>query len=194
MTSPENSPGSLSDKVVKLHKALEEHGIPHAFGGAIALGFHKEPRATYDIDLNIFLPPELKETAIETLEDLFTISDPDRLATEISSQDQGKIYWGETRIDLFFADTDFHKSMAERAYKVNYGGDEITITSAEDLIVCKALLNRPKDWLDIDGVVSAQGPNLDVAYVIHWLEYFLGDNDPTFSRLKTAVDIAQEPN
>ena len=30
--------------------------IPHAFGGALALAYYAEPRATIDIDLNLFIP------------------------------------------------------------------------------------------------------------------------------------------
>lgn len=36
--------------------------------------------------------------------------------------------------------------------------------SAEDLIVLKAFADRPKDWMDIDGVLVRQSPRLDGAY------------------------------
>jgi hypothetical protein len=45
-------------KVVKLNEVLAERNIPYAFGGAIALNYHREPRSTLDIDINIFLSPE----------------------------------------------------------------------------------------------------------------------------------------
>jgi hypothetical protein len=47
---------SLPEKIVALHEALGE--IPHAFGGAIALAYYAEPRATIDIDLNLFVPAD----------------------------------------------------------------------------------------------------------------------------------------
>ncbi|MGQ0465928.1 MAG: hypothetical protein ACT4QG_11470, partial [Sporichthyaceae bacterium] len=48
-----SEPGLL-DKVVSIHEALDDAGIAHAFGGALALAFHVEhPRATADIDVNI---------------------------------------------------------------------------------------------------------------------------------------------
>ncbi|MHB8263309.1 MAG: hypothetical protein ACYDGY_06135 [Acidimicrobiales bacterium] len=44
----------FADQVVAVHLVLEEAGIPHAFGGAIALGYYTlAPRATDDIDINI---------------------------------------------------------------------------------------------------------------------------------------------
>jgi hypothetical protein len=37
--------------------------------------------------------------------------------------------------------------------------------SAEDLLVLKAFANRPKDWLDVDGVIIRQGGTLEWDYV-----------------------------
>lgn len=46
MTTP-----TLAQRVLALEHALS--GIPHAFGGALALAYYAEPRATIDIDLKI---------------------------------------------------------------------------------------------------------------------------------------------
>ena len=48
---------SLSDKVEAIHRALSQAKIPHAFGGALALAYYTEPRATIDIDINVFVTP-----------------------------------------------------------------------------------------------------------------------------------------
>lgn len=37
--------------------------------------------------------------------------------------------------------------------------------SAEDLIVLKAFADRPKDWLDIEGILIGQAAQLDWPYV-----------------------------
>ena len=44
---------ALPDKVVALGRALDD--VPHAFGGALALAYYAEPRATQDIDVNVFV-------------------------------------------------------------------------------------------------------------------------------------------
>ena len=41
--------------------------IPHAIGGALALAYYAEPRATIDIDLNVFVPPERWEEVVGAL-------------------------------------------------------------------------------------------------------------------------------
>ena len=43
------SPGNL--------QTLEDNDIEYAIGGALALGYYATPRATVDVDINIFVPP-----------------------------------------------------------------------------------------------------------------------------------------
>ncbi len=48
---------TLVEKVVALSDALTTAGVPHAFGGAIALAYCTEdPRGTRDVDVNAFVP------------------------------------------------------------------------------------------------------------------------------------------
>lgn len=41
--------------------------------------------------------------------------------------------------------------------------------SAEDLIVLKAFADRPKDWVDVEGVLIRQSTGLDWDYIRHHL-------------------------
>src|SRR5213594_2717229 len=49
---------SAAEVARDLADALEQGGIPYAIGGAIALGFYAAPRATVDVDVNVFVSPE----------------------------------------------------------------------------------------------------------------------------------------
>jgi hypothetical protein len=49
---------SLTQKVPAVHRSLDGAGIHHAFGGAIAFAYHGVPRATADVDVNVFLGVE----------------------------------------------------------------------------------------------------------------------------------------
>ncbi len=42
-------------------------------------------------------------------------------------------------------------------------------STAEDLIIHKAIADRPKDWMDIEGVIWRQRGKLDVPYLRRWL-------------------------
>ena len=46
----------FDEKIVAIERALVDAAIPHAFGGANALAYYATPRATADIDLNVFVP------------------------------------------------------------------------------------------------------------------------------------------
>ena len=45
------------DVARQLADALEDNDIEYAIGGALALGYYATPRATVDVDINIFVPP-----------------------------------------------------------------------------------------------------------------------------------------
>ena len=49
---------ALGDQLLAVHDGLDAAGIPHAIGGAIALGYCVlEPRGTRDVDVNVFVAP-----------------------------------------------------------------------------------------------------------------------------------------
>jgi hypothetical protein len=58
-------PLSLAGKVVALDAALVD--VPHAFGGALALAYYAEPRATIAIDLNVFVGTDRVQVVAEPL-------------------------------------------------------------------------------------------------------------------------------
>jgi hypothetical protein len=41
---------------IAIAKAFDAHGVPYAIGGALAYGYWAVPRATLDIDVNVFVP------------------------------------------------------------------------------------------------------------------------------------------
>lgn len=184
MHSPEFGGETLPQKILGLHATFTEHRIAYAFGGAIALAYHAEPRATDDIDVNILMPPDRGPDVVAALDQLFPVEDREEQLHHIATRDQTRMLWGLTYVDLFFMDTAFHESLATRAQGVDFGGTEISIISAEDLVVCKALFNRPHDWVDIGRIATIQGEKLDRPYTQQWVEYFVGPDDPIIERLR----------
>lgn len=172
-------PQEIPAKIVKLHHVLAEHDIPYAIGGAIALGYYTEARGTSDIDVDIFLPPEEHAQAIAAFKETFLPANEEVFTREIRDRGQGRTRWDKTRIDVFFSNTEYQQAMAERVRTVPFNGSEIVILSAEDVIITKALFDRSKDWLDIDGVCQTMAPELDVAYLKQWL----GEDPSILSRV-----------
>jgi len=60
--------GSLVDAIATLVDAFEQAGIPYALGGAVAYSAWGEPRATRDIDLNVWLSADRLPEAFAVLE------------------------------------------------------------------------------------------------------------------------------
>ena len=81
---------SWSEKVIRLNQALAGSGTPYAFGGAIALNYHREPRSTLDIDVNVFLPPEAETPVLDTLAQLFDMADRPKVIDDVRRDGQAR--------------------------------------------------------------------------------------------------------
>jgi hypothetical protein len=174
--------GSLTPKIIWLHEMLESVGIPHQFGGAIALIWYRNPRATTDIDINLTLPPAAAEPVLEMMARLGVAIGPDDRVV-IARDGQARLDWDGSYLDVFFATTDFHFEMAELARLVRFGPVDIPILAPEHLIVCKAVFDRPKHWLDIDEMLR-WGTVLDTDLTLGWVAQFLGPEAPPLVRLR----------
>jgi len=57
----------------------------------------------------------------------------------------------------------FEERVIERSSSFEFlPGKSLRTCSAEDLIVYKAFADRPRDWVDIEGIVVRQGPHLNL--------------------------------
>lgn len=185
---PEDGPRlGWDEKVVRLNEALAAQNLPYAFGGAIALNYHREPRSTLDIDINIFVSPEHKDEVLAALGEVYDLSQQNKVARDLTAHGQARSSWGDTAVDLFLADTEFHDAMATRVQRQPFGDTTIPVLSIEDLLICKALFDRPKDWIDIEAVGRSRHGELDRRYIDSWLDQFLLPDDPKLARIREAL-------
>lgn len=187
MTDPRPSPNldeepSLPEKVITIHETLGESRVPHALGGALALAYYAEPRATIDIDINIFLPADQGQRIIDLLGELGV--DADRASKAALERDgQCRLWWGNNAVDLFFAYDPFHEEMRKQSRRVPFAGTMVPILAPEHLAVCKAIFDRRKDWIDIEQMLIATG-DLDISGIESWLERMVEETDPRLARLR----------
>lgn len=173
---------SLVDKVLHLHEVLEEAGIGHAFGGALALALHVEqPRGTADIDVNIGVPTERAREVLPALPAPIRHAPTDLAAVERDGQ--VRLWWGRTPVDLFFPQHLLHQVVAGRTVTMPLGDGVVPVLSATDLTVFKALFNRSKDWADIEEMVAFGAP--DIGEALAWLTEILGPDDARIDRLRS---------
>lgn len=179
---------SLPEKIVAIHEQLTRAKTPHAFGGALALAYYAEPRATIDVDLNLFVAPS---SYPDVERDLARIGVGDGVDIQVVERDgQCRLRWGNTPIDLFFAYDALHDAMRRASRSEPFGETKIPILAPEHLLVCKAIFNRPKDWLDIEQMLVCV-EDLDLTEVRTWLNRIVGADDPRRERLDHVAEACE---
>jgi hypothetical protein len=180
---------SLSEKVLLIEEGFRQRRIPHAFGGAIALAYYATPRATIDIDVNVFLSVDRADEVLGLLEGLGAEPLSQEEHAQLERDEQVRVHWDATPVDLFFSYDTLHDSCLERRRRMPFGEDDsIHVLAAEDLLLFKALFDRDKDWHDIEELVFAMADELDGAYAKSWLERIVGEQDPRYRRLCEVLD------
>jgi hypothetical protein len=175
---------TLPERVIALNDALMH--VPHAFGGALALAYYAEPRATVDIDLNVFVPANRYADVAAPLVALGVDANEPKAVAAATRDGQTRVMWDETPIDLFFAYDAFHDAAAAARRSVPFAESTIAILAPEHLVVCKVVFSRPRDWVDIDAMIEADVA-LDAAEVLRWVGRIAGDADPRYQRIASVL-------
>jgi hypothetical protein len=180
----QDQPAPLADMVVAIDEVLAVAKVPHAIGGAIAYAYYGEPRVTIDVDVNVFLStdrwPEVRDALAELGVDVST----DEAA--LARDGQVRLWWGRNAVDLFFSYDPFHDDMEEAVRRVPFGDVRIPILAPEHLAVCKAMFDRPKDWLDLEAMLAFIDP-LDLDAIRSWLTRMVGPEDERLEKLEALV-------
>jgi hypothetical protein len=171
---------AFPDKVVAIHRALAAARVPHAIGGAIALAYYAEPRATVDVDVNVFVPTDRWPDVKAALAPLGIDVELDEPA--LTRDGQVRLWWDRNPVDLFFSYDPLHDEMRAAIRRVPFADARIPILAPEHLAICKAVFDRPKDWLDIEAMLVVTEP-LDVDAIESWLTRLVGAGDERLEKL-----------
>ena len=139
----------LIEKVGAIHSALTEADLPHAFGGALALAWCVgDPRATIDVDINVFIAEEDAALLRSALPSGVALSDSD--IARLEDDGQVRVWWGDTPVDIFLNSTPLHESAAARTRWERLGRIRMPFLSCLDTAIFKAFFNRTRDWSDLE--------------------------------------------
>jgi hypothetical protein len=174
------TPPTLAERVLAIDEALRQ--VPHAFGGALALAYYAEPRATIDIDLNVFVDAGRFADVATPLAELGAPADDPTIEMIVRRDGQVRVMWDRTPVDLFFSYDAFHDAAAAALHTVPFADATIPILAADHLVVCKVIYNRPRDWVDIEAMLGA-GADMNAAEVLRWVARIAGDEDPRYERI-----------
>jgi hypothetical protein len=176
---------SLVEKIVAIDAALRAADVAHAFGGALALAFHiEEPRATRDIDVNIFAPSEQAQVVFDALPSAVHPTAKD--LRQVKKVGQVRLFWDDNPVDLFFSTHAFHDRAESEILEVPFADTTIPVLGATELAVFKAFFNRTKDWADIEAMVDAG--SVDLHRALGWLLDLLGPDDERLTRMRSLLE------
>lgn len=164
---PERPPLSLSlpETVIATHDALAANRIPHAFGGVLAVAYYGVPELTKRIELKVFLPSQNGAIVNEALKSL---------GIEVETDES---------IFVSLSNDEFNDEMQRGARQVPFAETRIPILGPEHLMVCKAMFDRAKDWLDIEQILVATSP-IEVEEIESLLVGIVGEADPRVGKLR----------
>lgn len=152
---------------------LEAEQVPYATIGGVAVSLLAQPRATQDIDIVIWLDQEKWDSFLRTgqgygfeprISDALDFAVKSRVLL-LRHQKSG------ISIDLSCGALPFEQEMIERATALNIGPLSLRVPMPEDLIITKAIAQRPKDIADIESLLNVH-QNLNITYIRRWVHEF----------------------
>ncbi len=154
-----------------LQRRCEDRGWRFCLIGGIALQRWGEPRETIDVDVTLLTGFGHEEEFVRELLSWYEARVPEPLAFALANRVLLLQARSGVGIDVALGGMPFEESAVARATPYEFApGIFLLTTSAEDLIVMKAFAARPKDWVDVEGIVIRQGEAIDWNYIEHHLQ------------------------
>jgi len=186
-----SEPPNAAQVAAEVARAFERVGISYAIGGALAYGLYGAPRATLDVDVNLFVEPEALAPVFEVLRELGATFDEAQARREAAEEGLFVAWLHGHRLDLFVPSIPFCRE-AERT-RVRLPAPPYLAAafflSAEAITLFKLLFFRSKDLADLERLVARQGERLDVRYVRERLVEMMGEDDV---RVRRWDELVQE--
>jgi hypothetical protein len=169
----------------QLQAVCEMQGWQYCFIGGLALQRWGEPRETIDVDLTLLTGFGGEETFVRELLRHF---EP-RIAEAGEFALAHRVLLARTKsgvgLDIALGGLPFEADVVARASMFAFPPQiPLRTCSAECLIVLKAFAARPKDWLDVEGIIIRQTGRLDWTYIRRQLQ--------PLAELKESPEIMQE--
>ena len=149
-----------------LQTVCESEGWQFCFIGHVALQRWGEPRETVDVDLTLLTVFGGEDRFVSTLISHFEPRMDDAAAFARANRVVLLRARSGVGLDIALGGLPFEETAVGRSSLFTFPPDvSLRTCSAEDLIVLKAFADRPKDWVDVDGIIIRQSGRIDWSYV-----------------------------
>ena len=150
----------------ELQEFFQRQNWQSCFIGGVAVQRWGEPRVTQDVDLTIWTGFGEEGPYVDALLGRYAARIAD--AAEFALRHRVLLLQSENGIgiDISLGGLPYEKLLPQRASAFEFlPGVSLVTCSAEDLVILKAFADRPRDWVDLEGVLGRQYGTLDWAYI-----------------------------
>ncbi len=148
-----------------LAKVFKKLKLSYMLVGGFAVGCWGYPRQSMDIDMVIDLKPEEGKKFIKEAKKAGFKIHQQEVKTILKIGNRFVMEADDFRIDCWLPKSIFEKETLKNRKKKKLFGTNVSIISAEDLILSKLLVGRARDIEDIKTIFIRQGAKLDKAYI-----------------------------
>jgi hypothetical protein len=165
-------PGSFEETLRALALWFESEEVPYTTVGGMAVSLLGQPRATQDIDVVVWLGERPLDSFVRAGEGRGFVG---RIADVVEFATRSRVillrHGSGVGVDVSCGALPFEREMIERARAVEVGGVRVKVPTPEDLIIMKAVAQRPKDLNDIEALLRVH-KSLDLSRVRYWAGEF----------------------
>ncbi len=170
---PDPVPKAFIEVLADLAGWLEGARIPAMVVGGVAASILGRPRATRDIDTLVILSDDKVSDALSHAKKhgiVARIDEPLEFARRTRVLLLRHAVSG-IDIDAILGKLPFEEEAIARGKFYSLGGVRIKLPQVEDLLIMKAIAQRPQDLRDIEGLLDTH-PNANIELVRRWIREF----------------------
>lgn len=166
-------PPTLVPALKAVMKWLLTEQIPGAIIGGVAVSIRGRPRHTDDVDAVVLGDDIGWDRVVESAARYGLVP---RIENALGFAARSRLLLlrhpaSDAEVDVSLGALPFEQETVERSTIVNVGSLRLRLSSAEDLVIMKAVARRPKDIADIEGILDVNR-DLDFDRIRHHLREF----------------------
>jgi hypothetical protein len=173
---PQSGP-ALQQAFEALVAILNERQIRYAIIGGLAVLQHTRARTTDDVDALLAVPQIAMPGLFESLQERGFTVELARNVRELRDEGLTSLRFKDVMIDLMRPLIPAYTHILDRAITSQVLGRDVSVASAEGLIVSKLIAMRPQDQSDICDLLAAFAGNLDFEFIRAEMDDFTTSDD-----------------
>ncbi len=173
-----DDPADLYALAARVSAGLAAAGVAHAISGSIAMAAHGYVRGTLDLDVLVVTTALSLPKAFAVVRDLGFVGEDRDLITSIRDRSVAALRRGPMAVELLVPVIPYHRTLLDRAVRIDVHGTSVPFVSLEDLLILKMLWRRAKDLADVHALAALAAGRVDPAYIASTLRSILPTDDP----------------